>query len=87
MCKRGGGWFFALWHEFVQSGWWDAREDRGFLRVISPSSSSPIGFFVYHWANSVTIPQVPPASGLSLHLFRGWFRKRYFLHDVQNLRI
>jgi len=26
----------------------EPEADRGFLQVIKPSSSSPIGFFVYH---------------------------------------
>ena len=43
-----------------------AREDKGFLRVIKPSTSSPIGLFEYHSANSVTIPLHALASFLSL---------------------
>src|ERR1700722_6297358 len=47
----------------------DGEGESGFLRVIRPSSSYPVGFFVYHWANSVTILPTPP---LSATVFYHW---------------
>lgn len=32
--------------------------------MIRPTSSSPVGFFVYRWASSVTIPQYASPSVL-----------------------
>jgi hypothetical protein len=37
----------------------DEEIDRGFLWVIRPSTSTPVGFLVYLWANSVTILPTP----------------------------